>query len=50
MTVNAILASMISNRFDPWADADMASVIQYLRANKKLNVPQDLREILGMNK
>ena len=50
MTVHAILASMISNSFDPWVDADMASVVQYLRANKRLHVPQDLREILGMNK
>lgn len=36
--------------YDLWAEADMESVIRYLRSNKKLNVPNHLREVLGMNR
>ena len=50
MTLNDILASMISNTYDSWDDADMRSVLFYLRQNKHLNVPPAFREILGMNK
>ena len=35
---------------DYWDDADMKSVISYLRSNKCLNVPDDLRSVLGMNR
>lgn len=35
---------------DAWDDADMASVIQYVRGNRKLNVPPKIREVLRMNK
>ena len=45
-----ILASMMKDSFDAWPDADMDTVIQYLRANKHLNVPDEIRQILGMNK
>jgi len=47
---NVLAAMMQSEGFDEWTDADMASVIRYLRGNKHLNVPNDLRECLGMNK
>lgn len=50
MTLNDILASMISSTYDAWDDADMRSVLFYLRGNKHLNVPPAFREILGMNK
>ena len=44
-----ILSSMMAEPFDDWLDADMESVIQYLRSNKKLRVADDLRRILRMN-
>ncbi len=50
MTLNDILASMISSTYDAWDDADMRSVLSYLRRNKHLNVPPAFREILRMNK
>lgn len=47
---NVLAAMMLSEGFDEWTDADMASVIRDLRGNKQLNVPADSRECLGMNK
>lgn len=43
-----VAAMMVSP--DLWEDADMASVIYYLRGNKALQVSPDLRCVLGMNK
>ena len=34
---------------DYWSEADMESVVKYLRGHKSLNVPPDMREALGMN-
>ena len=45
----AFLSRMLLDS-DVWADADMASVIKYLRGNRKLNVPPKIREVLCMNK
>ena len=44
-----MLAAMMSTPIDPWMDADMESVVKYLRSNKRLAVPQELRSVLGMN-
>lgn len=44
-----LAASMMSSSIDAWDDADMKSVITYLRRNAKLMVPDDLRVSLGMN-
>ena len=44
-----MVAAMMSTPSDQWMDADMESVVKYLRGNKKLAVPQELRSILGMN-
>lgn len=44
-----LAASMMSSPIDAWGDADMESVIRYLRGNTKLRVPDDLRVSLGMN-
>ena len=44
-----ILSSMMAEPYDDWLEADMESVIQYLRSNKKLRVADDLRRILRMN-
>ena len=35
---------------DLWADADMESVVMYLRGNRRLNVPNDIRTVLNMSK
>ena len=45
-----ILSSMMAEPSDDWLDADMESVVQYLRSNKKLRVADDLRRILRMNR
>lgn len=50
LDTNVLAAMMMSEPLDEWKDADMASVIRYLRGSKGLNVPNDLREALGMNK
>ena len=50
MTPTEILASMMTEPLDEWVDADMQSVIRYLRGNKHLNVPAEVRHVLGMNK
>lgn len=46
----SLLEQIMVDPIDPWSDADMKSVIFYLRANKKLDVPEAWRSILGMNK
>ena len=33
-----------------WEDADMQSVILYLRGNRHLNVPGEIRTVLAMDK
>ena len=33
---------------DYWSDADMVSVIRYLRRNKALQVPDEIKPLLGM--
>lgn len=48
--VNSILQSMMAEPLDWWEDADLPSVLTYLRGNKSLNVPSAWRSILGMNK
>lgn len=48
--MEAITAAMMKEDLDLWCDADMSSVLCYLRGNKKLRVPEELRSILGMNK
>ena len=35
---------------DVWEDADMQSVIFYLRGNRHLNVPPEIRTVLAMDK
>lgn len=50
LDTNVLAAMMMSEPLDEWKDADIASVIRYLRGSKGLNVPNDLREALGMNK
>ena len=45
-----ILSSMMAEPSDDCLDADMESVVQYLRSNKKLRVADDLRRILRMNR
>ena len=35
---------------DIWQDADMQAVCDYLRGSKKLSVPQEIRNVLGMNR
>lgn len=47
--VESLLLSMRVDS-DVWADADMASVIRYLRGNRNLNVPQEIRQVLCMDK
>lgn len=50
LSMEAITAAMMKEDLDLWCDADMSSVLCYLRGNKKLRVPEELRSILGMNK
>ena len=47
--VERLLSSMRVDS-DVWADADMASVIRYLRGNQKLRVPQEIRQVMCMDK
>ena len=35
---------------DLWVDADMESVVMYLRGNRHLNVPNEIRAVLSMNR
>lgn len=35
---------------DLWADADMDSVVTYLRGGRNLNVPPAIRQVLAMDK
>lgn len=45
-----LLRTLMADPYDPWQDADMESVLQYLRSNKALRVPDEWRIVLGMNK
>ncbi len=45
-----VLVSNVMQDTDAWSDADMESVITYLRGNRHLNVPCELRKVLGMDK
>ena len=47
--VNSLLRSMMAEPLDEWEDADLPSVLTYLRGNKSLNVPRMWRSILGMD-
>ena len=33
---------------DMWSDADMCSVLQYLKKNKRLVIPAEVKAALGM--
>lgn len=46
----ADLVSNVMQDTDAWSDADMESVITYLRGNRHLNVPSEIRKALGMDK
>lgn len=46
----ADLVSNVMQDTDTWSDADMESVITYLRGNRHLNVPSEIRKALGMDK
>ena len=48
--VNALLWSMMAEPLDEWEDADLPSVLTYLRGSKSLNVPPVWRSILGLDK
>ena len=48
--VTILLCSMMAEPLDDWDDADLPSVLTYLRGNKSLNVPPVWRFILGMDK
>lgn len=41
---------MTANDADIWGDADMASVMTYLRSSTLLNVAPPVREALGLNR
>ena len=45
----AVLAAVMAEGLDEWADADMESVIQYLRGGKKLQLPPNIRALLRLN-
>ncbi len=45
----AALAAVMAEGLDEWADADMESVIQYLRGGKKLQLPPNIRALLRLN-
>ena len=42
-------AAVMAEGIDQWADADMESVIQYLRGGKKLQLPPDIRALLHLD-
>ena len=44
----ALLIQSMKSDVDLWEDADMPSVCKYLRGAAGLNVPMELREVLGM--
>lgn len=50
MSVAAALSALVAEGLDEWKDADMESLICYLRGNKSLHVPDDIRKALNMNK
>ena len=45
-----VLLEEIMEDMDTWEDADMESVVMYLRGNRHLHVPSEIRNVLGMNK
>ena len=45
--MSSSLAAM-SQTSDYWSDADLDSVIHYLRRNKRLNVPEEVKTVLGL--
>lgn len=50
-SVNLVaLLEEIMKDTDVWKDADMESVVMYLRGNRHLHVPSEIRMVLGMNK
>ena len=49
MNLVALLEEIMKDT-DAWKDADMESVVLYLRGNRHLHVPSEIRTVLGMNK
>ena len=50
---NAVVVDLLQEIMtdnDVWEDADMQSVILYLRGNRHLNVPREIRTVLAMDK